>query len=230
VRTLYYTKGGKKDAESGDIDESTSFVSILSNCADFKKDFPILEKIAEPYNSMIWFTPKYHCKLAGEGVEYVWGYYKPLFCRVPLASKRRKKADFEDAVRNTVSLEMVPPSLIRHFSRRARQYICVYHHLHSNTADADTIQVSLKMVEKLVKNFKMKRNALDFEHNLIEAEAQKTFKRIKLTPQEKVAAKFMKLNYASVSLGKRKRKENSSSFMTFFVMLVILKLFIPIYF
>jgi len=53
VRDLYYTKGGKKDAESGDIDESTSFVSILSNCADFKKEFSILEKIAERYNSMI---------------------------------------------------------------------------------------------------------------------------------------------------------------------------------
>jgi len=36
VRDLYYTKRGKKDAEMGDIAESTSFVSILSNCADFK--------------------------------------------------------------------------------------------------------------------------------------------------------------------------------------------------
>jgi len=78
--------------------------------------------------------------------------------------------------------------------------------LHSETADADTIQVSLKMVEKLVKNFKTKQNALDFEHTLVEAEAQKTLKRIKLTPQEKVAAQFMILEYASVSPGKRKRK------------------------
>jgi len=155
VRELYYTKCGKKDAETGDIDESTSFVSILSDCADFKKEFSILEMIAERYNSMIWFTPRYHCEIAGEGVEYMWGYCKRLFCRVPLA-KRRKKADFENTVRNTVSSEMVPPSLIRRFSRRARQYICVYHHLHSETADADTIQVSLKMIEKLVKNFKTK--------------------------------------------------------------------------
>ena len=85
---------------------------------------------------MIWFTPKYHCEIAGEGVEYMWGYCKRLFRRVPLA-KRRKKADFENAVRNTVSSEMIPPSLIRRFSRRARQYICAYHHLHSETADAD---------------------------------------------------------------------------------------------
>jgi len=86
----------------------------------------------------------------------MWGYCKRLFCRVPLA-KRRKKTDFENTVRNTVSSEMVPPSLIRRFSRRARQSICAYHHLHSETADgADTIQVSLKMIEKLVKNFKTK--------------------------------------------------------------------------
>ena len=155
MRDLYYTKRGKKDAETGDIDESTSFVSILSDCADFKKEFSILEKIAERYNSMIWFTPKYHCEIAGEGVEYMREYCKRLFCRVPLA-KRRKKADFENAVRNTVSSEMIPPSLIRCFSRRARQYMCAYHHLHSETADADTIQISLKMVEKLVKNFKTK--------------------------------------------------------------------------
>ena len=41
---------------------------------------------------------------------------------------------------------------------------------------------------------------------MIEAEAQKNLKRIKLTPQEKVAAQFMKLEYASVSLGRRKNK------------------------
>jgi len=71
VHDLYYTKRGKKDAETGDIDESTSFVSILSDCADFKKEFSILKKIAERFNSMIWFTPKYHCEIAGEGVEYM---------------------------------------------------------------------------------------------------------------------------------------------------------------
>jgi len=85
VRDLYYTKRGKKDAEMGDIDESTSFVSILSDSAYFKKEFSILERIAERYNSMIWFTPKYHCEIAGEGVEYMWGYCKRLFRRVPLA-------------------------------------------------------------------------------------------------------------------------------------------------
>ena len=80
--------------------------------------------------------------------------------------------------------EMVLPSLISQFSGRARQYICAYHQLHSEAADADTIPVSLKMVKKLVKNFKKKRHALDFEHNLIEAKAHKTLKRIILTPKK----------------------------------------------
>jgi len=84
----------------------------------------------------------------------MWGYCKRLFCRVPLA-KRRKKADFENAVRNTMSSEMVPPSLIRRFSRRLDNtfvhiIICI------QKQQMLIIQVSLKMVEKLVKNFKTK--------------------------------------------------------------------------
>lgn len=32
-------------------------------------------KVAERYYGMeIWFTPKYHCELAGEGIEYLWGF------------------------------------------------------------------------------------------------------------------------------------------------------------
>ena len=67
---LWYSKNGKKGAD-GEIDKTTSLVSILSNCADFKNETSIIEKIVEHYGSQVWFTPKYHCEIAGEGVEYM---------------------------------------------------------------------------------------------------------------------------------------------------------------
>ena len=36
-------------------------------------------------------SPKYHYKLAGEGIEYAWGAMKRYFRRLPLEEKRTKK-------------------------------------------------------------------------------------------------------------------------------------------
>jgi hypothetical protein len=35
----------------------------------------------------ILFTPKYHCELAGEGIEYCWGATKQIFRKLPLKKK-----------------------------------------------------------------------------------------------------------------------------------------------
>jgi hypothetical protein len=96
VDKQYYTKQGKK--VNGEIDERTSLVFILGECADFKNEVSVLQKIADKYNAVVWFTPKYHCEIAGEGVEYAWGYGKRIYRRVPMKEKK-KKQDFESLVK-----------------------------------------------------------------------------------------------------------------------------------
>ena len=72
-------------------------------------------------------TPKCHCELAGEGIEYSWGCAKNFYCWVTLKRKKGKE-DFRSVVRESLSKDKVlTTKRIRHFSRRARQYIfCAY--------------------------------------------------------------------------------------------------------
>jgi hypothetical protein len=95
----YYSKNGKK--VNGEIDESTSLVSILEDCSDFKNEVSILQKVANKYNAYAWFTPKYHCEIAGEGIEYLWGYGKQIYRRVPMVQKKKKQ--FEKLVKSIFS-------------------------------------------------------------------------------------------------------------------------------
>ncbi len=89
------------------------------------------ETIAEKYSGCsIMFSPKkYHCEIAGDDIEYLWGHGKLKYGRVPMNKKKTKK-DFESFVKKIFSSETIPPILVRKFSRRACQYICAYYHLH----------------------------------------------------------------------------------------------------
>ena len=56
-----------------------SLSHILSNCSDFKNQKTDIEQLCEEisinkdYEAKILLTPKFHCEIAGEGVEYSWG-------------------------------------------------------------------------------------------------------------------------------------------------------------
>ena len=73
----------------------------------------------------ILFTPKFHCELAGEGIEYAWGMMKRLYRKQPMKVKRSSRG-FHELVRtcsNSVSINSA-----RLFSAKARRYMVVYHH------------------------------------------------------------------------------------------------------
>ena len=59
---------------------------------------------------------------------------------------------------------------IRRFARRAQGYLCAYYCLHYNAQEDeinDGEQISPQKIERLVKDFKTHRCALDFELNFI---------------------------------------------------------------
>ena len=77
----------------------------MVDCADFKNEKSAMEVLMDDLNLKaannqsvnLIVSPKYHCELAGEGIEYAWGAMIRYFRRLPLDEKRTKKK-FEKAV------------------------------------------------------------------------------------------------------------------------------------
>ena len=131
-------------------------------------------------------TPKCHCELVGKGIEYSWGCSKNFYRRLPVIEKRTKK-NFQGLVRRSLSHELLTTERIRKFSKQASQYICAYHSMwqqqqpqqnpttNSDTsANSETSSGSLANIEKLVKQFKTHRCALDFDCKFIKIESDNT--------------------------------------------------------
>ncbi len=71
-----------------------------------------------------------------------------------------------------LSREVVTTKLVRAFSQRARQYICTYHALyeqHSSNVSASESKITAPLIEKLVKQFKTHRAAIDFDNKFVAA-------------------------------------------------------------
>ena len=100
--------------------------AVILNCLDFKTEKKDLEVLCDeittdlPFNVNIIFTPKFHCELTGEWIEYAWGAAKRMYRRQPI-QKKRSVANFEDLV--TQSLNYISVGMVRRFSGKARSYV-----------------------------------------------------------------------------------------------------------
>jgi len=74
----------------------------LGNCTDFEEEESMLQSISSTLGVSIDQTPKCHCKLAGEGIEYSWGCAKNAYRLMPLSIKRKKET-FQETVRKCQS-------------------------------------------------------------------------------------------------------------------------------
>jgi len=111
--------------------EAKKFVltNLLAECLDFKYEKSAMQKLAEDLSRRhqrkidLLITPKYHCELAGEGIEYGWGFFKKDYRRIPHAEKKGRDL-FRSCVKK--SLKKVTVEHIRRFSARARRYMLTY--------------------------------------------------------------------------------------------------------
>ena len=85
----YYTISGSKD-QYGNIIENTSIVSLMEQCFEFVNKETLLQEKLQTLGISVHRSPKCHSKLAGEGIEYSWGFAKNWYRRLPLKLKRRK--------------------------------------------------------------------------------------------------------------------------------------------
>jgi hypothetical protein len=118
-------------------------------------------------------TPKCHCELAGDGIEYAWGCVKNQYCHQPLKHKRGKQ-NFCQTVRKSFSRQVFTTERVRLFLQRARAYILAYHKIRQekltslSTTDLDSTASPVN-VEKLLKRFKTHRCAMDFDSSFCKA-------------------------------------------------------------
>jgi hypothetical protein len=84
-----YTVHGKKDS-MGAVGKDKSLRNLMSNLKDFEAQETMLQLKAKEMGLFMDRTPKCHCELAREGIEYAWGCAKNHFRRQPLKDKRGK--------------------------------------------------------------------------------------------------------------------------------------------
>jgi len=102
----------------------------LASCFDFATERSQMQWIAERIGVRVVMTPKAHPELAGQGIEYSWGYAKLCFRKINTARSAKEKA--QQLVANvlaatsTVGAQSLNIERVRKFVRKARDYKVVY--------------------------------------------------------------------------------------------------------
>jgi len=89
-----------------------------------------MQWIAEQLGARVVMTPKAHPELAGQGIEYSWGYAKLTFRKNNTARSAKEKAQRLEAnvlaATSTVGSHALNLERVRKFVRKARDYKVVY--------------------------------------------------------------------------------------------------------
>ena len=169
-----YTMDIPKDDDGGVVEgaENWSLKYLMASCLDFAEEMTALQHVGHMLGVSVLITPKFHAEMAGEGIEYSWGVAKSVYRKMPLNSKKGK-ASFKVLVNECASRDVLTTDTVRKLSRRARSYICAYYALHQrmllNNGDDtnDTPTLTLPLIERLMKEFKTHRAAVDFDAGFV---------------------------------------------------------------
>ena len=179
-RSMRYSINGKKndcDEATGDIKNEYKMYSLkylLNKCSDFKEEKCDLEHLCSELSfkygcqCSILFSPKFHCEIAGEGVEYSWGCAKKVYRKNPLKNKRTR-GQFVSLVKRCVGY--ITPLMVNRFSAKARRYMMGYKHkmLENDIDDGEhNIEWSYDYNEKIHKIYKTHRDPSSFDNKFIE--------------------------------------------------------------
>jgi len=136
-------------------DQSLSLNAVLSSCSDFENEITALQELVNRTGHAVVLSPKGHCELAGEGVEYCFGCSKKHFRRTNTLDGRH----FRERVLRSISRRVLTLRTTRKFARVARAYKAGY--LENRVSDyAD--------IEKMKQERASHRSALDFAGKLCE--------------------------------------------------------------
>ena len=166
--------------DDGKIIDERSLVVLMASCLDFANEISELQTVGEKLGIEVMLTPKFHCEIAGEGIEYAWGVSKSMYRSMKLADKR-SLAGFHNLVKNRcLTTQAIPIESVRRFSHRARSYICAYFEYETTNVsgiesknrehgknEVAVPSLNFSLIQKMQKKFKVHRGALDFDKSFI---------------------------------------------------------------
>ena len=152
----------------------TSLDHLLSTCTDFVDEESLLQMKVRKLGAVCIHSPKYHCEMAGEGIEYSWGNAKMKYRRIK-ASSKRSNAQFLSQVRQCLSTEYLDKTRVRKNSRRARDYMCAYfllsvsdgkdctESIEVDVGELKPCAISAQKIEQMKQKVRCHRAAIDFD-------------------------------------------------------------------
>jgi hypothetical protein len=88
TRLLEYTINGRQNGY-GVVNKTFALKSLMASCLDFEEEETLLQSTGREMGVLVDRTPKCHCELAGEGIEYSWGCAKNSYRREAEARERQ---------------------------------------------------------------------------------------------------------------------------------------------
>ena len=117
----WYDKDGNLKEQHKQDAERLLLPALMQKCEDFVREVSALEDLCRRLSNStstvtLLFSPKYHCELAGLGIELAWGYSKQYYQRK--MTLEEKKQDFHGCVDR--ALKAVTKDHARKFCHRTR--------------------------------------------------------------------------------------------------------------
>ena len=160
-----------KDENGKLLDECKPYLlrHLMAECTDFMNEKSAMAHLFDQLSSKghctigLLVSPKYHCEIAGEGIEFVWDLMKKYLRSLSL-KKKKGKANFEKAIEESVRI--VTKEHVNKFAARCRRYMLAYANQGRQTRNGE-VQLTYKGIEKFVKTFKCHRNTADQDKGFI---------------------------------------------------------------
>lgn len=141
---------------------------VLANCPDYRKEKKELEDLWEKEGHILVPSVKGHPELAGEGVEYAWGFTKRYY------RKHNDRIPTHQMANVIASLSQLKLSNIWAFGRRTRDLMRAYIHLEKEVCTEElTGGLSFNLIEdcrRMMKTYRTHRNIFDQEGKWLKAE------------------------------------------------------------
>ena len=149
-----------------------SLRKLMAGCTDFINEPTAMGQLLQTIsdnnhtNISLPISPKYHCEIAGEGVEYAWGLSKLAYLQVHVKEKRTKKK-FDETVRKCI--ENIKQRDIQVCAARARRYMITYSYLQQTQEQQPNTQQKINyiQIENMVKDSKVHHRMVDQERGFL---------------------------------------------------------------
>ena len=112
----------EKLEDFGNVIEAMGLDHLLSKCTDFLAEKSLLQLNLENLGAQCFHLPKFHCELAGEGIEYSLGVAKLAYWKLKKAEKDTI-VKFHLQVQLCLSRDHLTANRVCLHSKQAREYM-----------------------------------------------------------------------------------------------------------